>query len=86
MVRDKEGNPIAGFEMNDMEALGHVKFDILGVTVLDKLMDMMPFLPEGKSVNNFDDEVTWDLLSEGDTKGVFQLETQKRWTKKLLMP
>ena len=29
---------IAGLEMTDLEALGHVKFDILGITLLDKLM------------------------------------------------
>lgn len=29
---------IAGLEMSDLEALGHVKFDILGLSLLDKLM------------------------------------------------
>ncbi|NDD83558.1 PHP domain-containing protein [bacterium] len=29
---------IAGLEMSDLESLGHVKFDILGITLLDKLM------------------------------------------------
>jgi len=39
MVRDKKGSDkIAGMEMTDLEAMGHVKFDILGVSLLDKLM------------------------------------------------
>jgi len=39
MVRDKKGTEkIAGMEMNDLEAMGHVKFDILGVSLLDKIM------------------------------------------------
>ena len=39
MVRDKKGSEkIAGMEMTDLEAMGHVKFDILGVSLLDKLM------------------------------------------------
>ena len=39
MVRDKKGaEKIAGMEMNDLEAMGHVKFDILGVSLLDKIM------------------------------------------------
>ena len=39
MVRDKKGcEKIAGMEMTDLEAMGHVKFDILGVSLLDKLM------------------------------------------------
>tara|TARA_Y100000004_G_scaffold60060_1_gene67020 strand:+ start:19260 stop:21173 length:1914 start_codon:yes stop_codon:yes gene_type:complete len=39
MVRDKKGSEkIAGMEMNDLEAMGHVKFDILGISLLDKIM------------------------------------------------
>ena len=39
MVRDKKGTEkIAGMEMNDLESMGHVKFDILGVSLLDKIM------------------------------------------------
>ena len=39
MVRDKKATEkIAGMEMNDLEAMGHVKFDILGVSLLDKVM------------------------------------------------
>lgn len=29
---------IAGLEMSDLEALGHVKFDVLGINLLDKIM------------------------------------------------
>ena len=32
------GEKIAGLEMSDLEALGHVKFDVLGINLLDKLM------------------------------------------------
>jgi len=39
MVNQKGSNEkIAGLEMSDLEALGHVKFDVLGITLLDKLM------------------------------------------------
>jgi DNA polymerase III alpha subunit len=39
MVKQKgAGEKIAGLEMSDLEALGHVKFDILGISLLDKLM------------------------------------------------
>ena len=39
MVRDKKGTEkIAGMEMNDLEAMGHVKFDVLGISLMDKLM------------------------------------------------
>ena len=34
-------------------------------------------------INNFDDPEVWDLICEGDTKGVFQLESNlgKKWAK-----
>lgn len=39
MVNQKgSSEKIAGLEMSDLEALGHVKFDILGITLLDKIM------------------------------------------------
>jgi len=39
MVNQKSGGEkIAGLEMADLEALGHVKFDVLGLTLLDKIM------------------------------------------------
>jgi DNA polymerase III alpha subunit len=39
MVRDKRSSDkIAGMEMNDLESMGHVKFDILGISLMDKLM------------------------------------------------
>lgn len=39
MSRQKDSSEkIAGLEMADLEALGHVKFDILGINLLDKIM------------------------------------------------
>ena len=32
------GEKIAGLEMSDLESLGHVKFDVLGINLLDKIM------------------------------------------------
>lgn len=34
-------------------------------------------------INNFEDELVWDLICDGDTKGVFQLESNlgKHWAK-----
>ena len=39
MVNPRTGTEkVAGLEMADLEALGHVKFDVLGINLLDKLM------------------------------------------------
>jgi len=37
---------IAGLEMSDLEALGHVKFDVLGLSTLDKVMKIKEILNE----------------------------------------
>ena len=47
MVNQKSGGEkIAGLEMNDLEALGHVKFDLLGLNLLDKLMYIKELINE----------------------------------------
>jgi DNA polymerase-3 subunit alpha len=84
MVRDKEGLPVAGFEMNDLELLGHVKFDILGVDILSKIIKICERCNISiDEMHKFNDKKTWDLISSGDVIGIFQLEKQKRWAKKL---
>ena len=40
MVKDTTGKDIAGFEMNDLESQGHVKFDILAIDLLSKIMEI----------------------------------------------
>ena len=52
MVRDKKGTEkIAGMEMGDLESMGHVKFDILGISLLDKMMGIRNQLEGVQSVN-----------------------------------
>tara|TARA_Y100001938_G_scaffold145753_1_gene223149 strand:- start:28913 stop:30820 length:1908 start_codon:yes stop_codon:yes gene_type:complete len=47
MVRDKSSSEkMAGMEMNDLEAMGHVKFDVLGISLLDKVMGIRDQLEE----------------------------------------
>ena len=40
MTVDKMGDPIVAFEMTALEAQGHVKFDVLGIDLLSKIMDI----------------------------------------------
>lgn len=49
MVYDaKNEQLIAGMEMQDLEALGIIKFDILGVAMLDKIMTIQDILKHGE--------------------------------------
>lgn len=50
MIYDnKTGNSIAGLEMNDLESIGVVKFDILGIALLDKIMGVQAMLQTGEN-------------------------------------
>ena len=50
MVYDtKTKSRIAGMEMEDLESIGIVKFDILGVAMLDKMMFISEYLKQGVS-------------------------------------
>jgi len=49
MIYDKSsGEMICGLEMNDLESMGHVKFDILGVALLDKIHGILNLLKYGE--------------------------------------
>lgn len=49
MVYDaKNEQMIAGMEMQDLEAIGIIKFDILGVAMLDKIMAIQDLLKQGE--------------------------------------
>jgi len=41
LIKDKDGNPVVGFEMHDLDKVGLTKFDVLGVNLLDKIMEIM---------------------------------------------
>lgn len=49
MIYDSKNDQlIAGMEMQDLEALGVIKFDILGVAMLDKIMTISDLLKNGE--------------------------------------
>ena len=50
MVYDSKNKQlIAGMEMQDLESIGVIKFDILGVAMLDKIMEISDTLIEGEN-------------------------------------
>ena len=50
MVKQKgSSEKVAGLEMADLEALGHVKFDVLGINLLDKIMKIQDIIKGGKT-------------------------------------
>jgi DNA polymerase-3 subunit alpha len=81
LYRDpRSGLPATQFNMKYVEKAGLVKFDFLGLktlTVIDKAQKLIRMrLPEfdaGKIP--LDDKATFDMLAQGETVGVFQLES-----------
>ena len=68
------------FEMHACEALGLLKFDFLGLINLTILADAVALIRDHRGVEidvdnlPLDDTKTFELLSTGETTGIFQLE------------
>ena len=73
---------ITQYPMNDVDSIGLIKFDFLGLrtlTVIDRAVTLIKAnrkttLPEINELP-LDDSETYKLLSSGETEGIFQLES-----------
>ena len=78
--READGAIITQFDMGACEAIGLLKMDFLGLRNLSVLDDALLNIKsnQGKEVVledlTLDDKKTYELLSRGDTLGVFQLD------------
>ena len=69
------------FPMGDVEALGLLKMDFLGLRTLNVIMDTEALVEQGGGPRirtediPFDDAGVYAMISEGDTDGVFQLKS-----------
>ena len=66
-------------EAEDCEAIGLLKMDFLGIKNLTIIDDIIKNIDKYNNINIFntiplDDKKTYDMLSSGDTLGIFQLE------------
>jgi DNA polymerase III subunit alpha len=81
---------VTQFNMKDVETAGLVKFDFLGLTTLTILQSALDLMKQREidldlAALPLEDEKTYELLSRGDTAGVFQLEStgMREWLRKL---
>ncbi len=81
VMRDTSGaGMVCQYDMKAVEDIGLIKMDFLGLRTLSFLDEARRIMKESKGVDidfdtiPFDDSKTFELLSRGDTKGVFQLE------------
>lgn len=77
----KDGIIVTQYPMSDLEKLGLLKMDFLGLRNLTIIDSTVKMVKQRKGIeidiNNiaFDDKPTYELLSNGETDGVFQLES-----------
>ena len=78
--READGSIITQFDMGACEALGLLKMDFLGLRNLTVLDDCLANIQANKNETfaleklPLDDKKTYELLSRGETLGVFQLD------------
>lgn len=82
MYRDPRSDmPVTQFNMKWVEQAGLVKFDFLGLKTLTVLKTAVDFVEEQRGIKvdlaaiPLDDVKTYDMLSRGETVGVFQVES-----------
>ncbi len=75
-----DGSIMTQFDMGSVEKMGLLKFDFLGLKTLTVINKTLQYIKEGgkefllKDIP-IEDVATYDLLSSGNTVGIFQLES-----------
>ena len=82
LQRSTEGEGLTTqFDMNSVVDTGLLKVDVLGLRTLSVMKHALEHIKQSRGLDfdlgriPFDDKATYDLLSRGDTAGVFQLES-----------
>lgn len=75
-----DGLPVTQFTMTTIEELGLLKMDFLGLRTLTVIRDAEEMIRKERpdfSIETipYDDAATYEMLSRGETEGVFQLES-----------
>ncbi len=78
----KEGDVVTQFDKDYSEKIGLIKFDFLGLKTLTVIDNAVKFVRKQPGYEKFDlkaisprDQKVYDLISSGNTNGVFQIES-----------
>lgn len=80
LSKGAKGEVVTQYAMDDVEAMGLLKMDFLGLRTLTVIQNALRLIKETQQLDvilddiAFDDADTYKLLSEARTNGVFQLE------------
>ena len=81
LQKGSETTPLTQYAMEQLETVGLLKMDFLGLRTLSVIGRTLTWIRElyGEEIDlsliGDDDPLTYDMLSQGDTTGVFQLES-----------
>ncbi len=81
LYQSAKGEITTQFPMQDIEALGLLKMDLLGLRNLTVIQDTIELVERDKGIKldlktiPLDDEKTFDVFKSGNTDGVFQFES-----------
>jgi DNA polymerase III subunit alpha len=83
LCRGQNGELVTQFAKDEVELAGLVKFDFLGLTTLTVISNAVKLINRGKKLEEhldiallpLDDKKTYQLVSSGDTAGIFQMES-----------
>ncbi len=78
---DAESMPAVGYSMKYAENAGLVKFDFLGLKTLTTIFEAVKLIDKNRGIKidiskiPLNDKITFEMLSKGDSIGVFQIES-----------
>jgi len=84
VLRGQNNEIVTQFAKDEVEKAGLVKFDFLGLKTLTMIHDAVKLVNKQKqpgetplelSLLTYDDKKTYEIISRGDTAGVFQMES-----------
>jgi DNA polymerase-3 subunit alpha len=83
LCKGQNGELVTQFAKDEVELAGLVKFDFLGLKTLTVIDDAVKLVNRGRKPEEqldiallpFDDKKTYELISRGDTAGIFQMES-----------
>lgn len=84
LMGGEDGRMISQFDMNALEQMGLVKFDVLTIRTLDTIQMAVDLIRDQRQVEvevyrwteEYADPAVWKEISRGNTLGMFQIETK----------
>lgn len=74
---DKDGNKFATYNLNDLERVGIIKYDLLGLNTMQLIGELRALTgKKGVTKKDFEDKKIMEQFGLGNTDGIFQYDKQ----------